>query len=291
VVRPDDLIEETVSAEDAVERHLDVVHLAIVEMQIERARRRQQPVRLAQTRLEKRDVVVERIVVRPRAGDDRAVALPLEADATALVAAGRAQRRAHLALPRIERGIDVDQLKRAVRQSRQYVGIVAEQHDVGVSPIAKRRRVERLERHASSGAGASGWRGTTRTNPPRCISSRPRPPRLVSSYFAVLMFCSLPRLVSTVIRSRSPVDAMKPITRSLSFASLIRITPRPGPDRKFTSSALHSSARACRVATITVSSPVIFSTPTISWPAGALAKRRPARVLASTNGSSEKRSA
>ncbi len=115
------------------------------------------------------------------------------------------------------------------------------------------------------------------------------PPRPVTPYFVVLIVCSAPLVVSTVIRSRSPVDAMKPSNRSFSFCSLIRMTPRPGPLRKLISSALHSIALAWRVAAITISSPVTRTTPTISAPSGTRANLRPARVLGSTNVCSENR--
>ena len=85
--------------------------------------------------------------------------------------------------------------------------------------------------YSDSGAGVSGTGHRMRVNCPRWSSSRPLPPRPVTSYFAVLIVCSAPRLVSTVSRSRSPVDAMNPSTRSDYESSLIRITPRPGPDR------------------------------------------------------------
>jgi len=39
--------------------------------------------------------------------------------------------------------------------------------------------------------------------------------RLVTSYFAVLIVCSAPRLVSTVSRSRSPTEAMNRDASSL----------------------------------------------------------------------------
>ena len=97
------------------------------------------------------------------------------------------------------------------------------------------------------------------------MSSRPLPPRPVTSYFPVLTVCSAPRVVSTVSRSRSPFEATKPSTRS-SSATLIRITPLPGPARKFTSLAAHSMARASRVTAMTVSSPVARLTPTTSAP-------------------------
>ena len=42
----------------------------------------------------------------------------------------------------------------------------------------------------SVGGGGSTGGGTTRTNWPRCSTSRPLPPRPVTSYFAVLIVCS-----------------------------------------------------------------------------------------------------
>ena len=119
-----------------------------------------------------------------------------------------------------------------------------------------------------SGGGVSGTGQTIRVNWPRCSSSRPLPPRPVTSYFAVQIVCSAPRLVSTVSRSRSPVEATNPRTRSSFDDSLIRMTPRPGPERKFTSSALVRIARASRVAAMTISPPVRRATPTISADSG-----------------------
>src|SRR5512143_3988620 len=78
---------------------------------------------------------------------------------------------------------------------------------------------------ASGGVGVapSSDGTTTRTNWPRCGSSRPRPPREVTSYFAVLIVCCAPRLVSTVSRSRSPDDATKPSSRSAPSASFLSL--------------------------------------------------------------------
>ncbi len=62
------------------------------------------------------------------------------------------------------------------------------------------------------------------------MTSRPRPPRLVSSYLAVFTRCSPPSVVRATIVSRSSLAALKP--RSVSPApSFIKSTPRPGPDR------------------------------------------------------------
>ncbi len=53
VVRPDDLVEEVFATEERVQRHLRVVGLAVVEVQVEGALRIQQPPGLLEPRLEK----------------------------------------------------------------------------------------------------------------------------------------------------------------------------------------------------------------------------------------------
>ena len=62
VVGPDDLVEEAVAPEDAVEQHLAVVHLAVVDVEVEGAVGGEDAVGLAQPRLEEGEVVVEGIV-------------------------------------------------------------------------------------------------------------------------------------------------------------------------------------------------------------------------------------
>ena len=63
VVRPDDLVHERRTPEYAVEHDLAVVHLSEVDMEKERARRLQHPVRLLHPRPEKTHEVVVRVVV------------------------------------------------------------------------------------------------------------------------------------------------------------------------------------------------------------------------------------
>ena len=64
-----------------------------------------------------------------------------------------------------------------------------------------------------------------------------------------------------------------------SLLSLISITPLPGPDRNLISRALHSVARACRVAAMITAPRWMVATPTISVPLAGRANRRPPRVL------------
>ena len=55
-----------------------------------------------------------------------------------------------------------------------------------------------VSQSAPSNTGFTSWSPyATRVNWPRCSSSRPFPPRPVTSYLAVLIVCSAPRLVST----------------------------------------------------------------------------------------------
>src|SRR5262249_48747126 len=61
VVRPDDLVDERLASEDPIQEYLAVVHLAVVDVEVEASRRREHTMRLAQARLEEREVVVERI--------------------------------------------------------------------------------------------------------------------------------------------------------------------------------------------------------------------------------------
>ena len=82
--------------------------------------------------------------------------------------------------------------------------------------------VSRAAVHVTTAAPAlAAWATGRGANPPRCSSSRAPCRRARSrSYFAVLIVCSPPRVVSTVSRSRSPVEAMNPITLSSSAREL-----------------------------------------------------------------------
>ena len=63
IVGPDDLVEEAVAAEDAVEEHLAVVDFAVVDVEVERAAGGEQAVGLDQARLEEGEEIVEEIGV------------------------------------------------------------------------------------------------------------------------------------------------------------------------------------------------------------------------------------
>ena len=146
--------------------------------------------------------------LRARLGRDRVVELVLAR-----------RRRVELR----ERAAEVDEV--AVRQRGRHRPAQTpggSRGDIG----AQRRGAERRSDHrrqqprppyeSSLHPCSTAAVGTTRVNCPRCSSSRPLPPRPVTSYFAVLTVCSAPRDVSTVSRSRSPFEATKPSTRSSS---------------------------------------------------------------------------
>ena len=134
VVGPDDLVEKAVAPEDLVEQHLHVVHLARVQMQIERARRREHALNLAQTRFEELEVVVE--PVRPGQGRAlrRAVAATAEACAVAGFVGDDGDRGVGAAAAGVERRVGVDQIDRRVGQGAQNRQVVA------LDDAAQRRR-------------------------------------------------------------------------------------------------------------------------------------------------------
>ena len=153
-------------------------------------------------------------------------------------------------------------------------------------PIRHRSAIGHCERAAHPGSGQ-----TIRVNWPRCSSSRPLPPRPVTSYLPVLMVCSAPRVVSTVSRSRSPVEAMEPRTRS-SSPSLIRMHAFPGPGQEVDLVGLAQDAAGLGGGgdqDLAAGQPARRRRS--RRPRTGRAKRRPERVLGSTNASRPKRSA
>ena len=127
VVGPDDLVEEAVAPEDLVEQQLAVVGLAVVDVEVQRALAREQPVRLEQARLEEREVVIEGVAVAGLGEQPRAVALPLKAGVSSVVVAHRLQHLARLRLAGVERRVDVHELERGVGERRQQLHVLAQQ--------------------------------------------------------------------------------------------------------------------------------------------------------------------
>ena len=88
--------------------------LPIVDMEEERSRRAQQPVRLAQARLQEGEIVVERIREGRAAEANRSVARALVTGPVAVRVANRPGARSALRAPSIERRVDIDQAERFV---------------------------------------------------------------------------------------------------------------------------------------------------------------------------------
>ena len=128
VVGPDQLVEEALAAEHLVEQQLDVVRLAVVEVQVQRAGGVQHAAQLAQPRLEEAEVVVERVAVGGRLEQRGGVAAAAEAGAVAVGGRDRGQRAARLRAAGVERRVGVDQLHAAVLELAQQRQVVAE-HD------------------------------------------------------------------------------------------------------------------------------------------------------------------
>jgi len=110
VVGPHDLVEEARAPEDRVAEDLGVVHLAVVEVQIEATGPLEDAVRLDEPRLEKGEVVVEHVGERARPQLEGPVPVSAEAHPIARGIAHRTELRACLAAPRVEGGVDVDEV-------------------------------------------------------------------------------------------------------------------------------------------------------------------------------------
>jgi hypothetical protein len=150
VVRPDDLVEKAVAAEDLVEQQLAVVGLAIVDVEVQRALATEQPAGVFQARSEEREIVVKRVAVGGLGEQARAVAAPLKARPVTVRIGRCAQRLTGLRLARVERRVDVDQLERCVGEASQQIEVVAEQDLVHVGMARSRAHPRKRTRPGQS---------------------------------------------------------------------------------------------------------------------------------------------
>ena len=126
VVGPDQLVEEALPPEQLIKQELYVMGLAVVEVQVERARGVQDPPQFLQPRREEPEVVVEVVLVGGLGEQLGGVAAPAEAGR------GRRRRRAdggevaaRLRAAGVERRVGVDHLRDPVRQLAQVGEVVA----------------------------------------------------------------------------------------------------------------------------------------------------------------------
>ena len=130
VVGPDQLVEEALAAEQLVQQQLAVVRLAVVDVEVQRAVRREQAADLAQPRLEEAEVVVEGVAVRGLGEQARGVAAALEAGAVARAVRHGGERLAALLPARVEGRVQVGQRDGAGGLGAQQREVVAEQDPV-----------------------------------------------------------------------------------------------------------------------------------------------------------------
>src|SRR5687768_11262054 len=93
--------------------------LAVVEVQVQRARRMQDAADLLEARSQEPQIVVEVIFVRRLGEQLRGVAAAAETGAVAVVGRGGDERATRLRLARVERRVGVHQLRRLVRKVSQ----------------------------------------------------------------------------------------------------------------------------------------------------------------------------
>ncbi len=131
VVGPDDLVQKAVATEELVEQQPAVVGLAVVDVEVQRARAREQPAGFVQAWGEKREVVVERVAIGGLRQQACLVATALKPGAIAVGVGVCVQRLAGLSAAGVERRVDVDQLKRFIGEAWKQVEVVAEEDRVG----------------------------------------------------------------------------------------------------------------------------------------------------------------
>ena len=91
VIRPDDLVEKALAAEDLVQQQPAVVGLAVVDVEVQRSLAREQPVGLQQARVQEREIVVERVPIGGLGEQTRGVAAALKSGAIAFGVVDRAE--------------------------------------------------------------------------------------------------------------------------------------------------------------------------------------------------------
>ena len=108
VISPDDLVDETLAPEDPVQPDLAIMHLAVVDVEIQAAAWFQQPVSLFQARAYKFLVIIKGIGVLFGAQLNRLVSIPLETLPIAVLIADGLDLGASLDFAGIKRRVDVN---------------------------------------------------------------------------------------------------------------------------------------------------------------------------------------
>ena len=116
-----------------VEQQLAVMHLAVVDVEVQAAAGGEQAVGLGQARLEEGQVIVEQVGVAARAELDRPVAAPGEAGPVpgAVLGPYSLDLGARLAPARVEGRVDVDEVDGMGRKRLENRKVIAKEYGVG----------------------------------------------------------------------------------------------------------------------------------------------------------------
>ena len=130
VVRPDDLVEETLPPEELIEQDLAVMYLAVVDVKVQAAVFREDALRFDQARLEEEQEVIKDVTIRLGTDLNGGIALTRKTCAVAAVGFLGPELGARLHLAGVERRVDVDQLNARGWQRAQDLQIIAKEYTV-----------------------------------------------------------------------------------------------------------------------------------------------------------------
>ena len=128
VIRPDDLVDEALSAKDLVQKNLAVVGFPVVDVEVQSAVGAQQTAGVLEPWPDVPQVVVEHVAVGSSAKSHGAVPPAAETDPVTVVAAHGRQLLPPLDLAAVERGIDVDEPEALVGELRKHIRVVGVHH-------------------------------------------------------------------------------------------------------------------------------------------------------------------
>src|SRR5581483_12033569 len=89
VIGPNDFVQEAVAPEDRVQKYLAVVHLSVIDVEVQGARSLEDSLKFSEPRLQKIEVIIIDVQVSGLPNPDRSVTLALEAGPISLLVAHR----------------------------------------------------------------------------------------------------------------------------------------------------------------------------------------------------------
>ena len=104
VICPDDLVDKAFTPEDLIQKDLAVMHFAVINMEIQAAVGRQDPIGFFQARGDKGDEIVKFVRITAFAQDLCFITAALKSDSVAFLGANGADARARLVAAGVEGG-------------------------------------------------------------------------------------------------------------------------------------------------------------------------------------------